>query len=170
MSFSLYPRLMLTRLNELTPEMLHHRGIRLLMLDFDNTVIPYTTDVPSAEVVRWFDTMAQSNIDLCVVSNSHKGRAKVFCRERGIACITHAGKPFGSGIRRAMEHFGASEAQCALVGDQIYTDILGANLNGIMSIHVDSINNHNFWLKARYVLELPWINAAKKRSIYHEKS
>lgn len=170
MPFSLLPRLVTDRMTDLTPELLRGYGIRLLLLDFDNTVIPYTTNVADEETNAWFARMAENGIDLCVVSNSHKDRAKRFCQKRGIACVTHAAKPFGGGIRRAMEQFGVAPGDCALVGDQIYTDTLGGNLNGVMSILVKSIENHNFWLKARHVLELPWIYAAKKRSIYHEKS
>ena len=55
------------------------------------------------------------------------------------------------------------ERIAALVGDQIYTDTLGANCVGVTSILVSAINNHNFWLKARHVLELPFILSAKKR-------
>ena len=55
------------------------------------------------------------------------------------------------------------ERIAALVGDQIYTDTLGANCVGVTSILVSAINNHNFWLKARHVLELPFILPAKKR-------
>ncbi len=170
MPFSLQPWLMVDRLTDLTPEFLHGCGIRLLLLDFDNTVIPYTTDTADAETHAWFDRMANSGIRLCVVSNSRKDRAKRFCRARKIPCITNAGKPFGNGIRLALEQFGITPENCALVGDQIYTDTLGANISGVMSILVKSIDNHNFWLKARHVLELPWIYAAKKRSIYHEES
>ena len=57
------------------------------------------------------------------------------------------------------------ERIAALVGDQIYTDTLGANCAGVTSILVSAINNHNFWLKARHVLELPFILPAKKRRI-----
>ena len=57
------------------------------------------------------------------------------------------------------------ERIAALVGDQIYTDTLGANCVGVTSILVSAINNHNFWLKARHVLELPFILSAKKRRI-----
>ena len=49
------------------------------------------------------------------------------------------------------------------MGDQIYTDTLGANCAGVTSILVDAISNHNFWLKARHVLELPFILIARNR-------
>jgi len=59
---------------------------------------------------------------------------------------------------------------CALAGDQIYTDVLGANCAGVKSILAKAIDNHNFWLKARHVLELPFIFLARKRRIRYEKS
>jgi predicted HAD superfamily phosphohydrolase YqeG len=58
---------------------------------------------------------------------------------------------------------------CALVGDQIFTDVLGANCTGVKSILVKAIDNHNFWLKARHVLEKPFIFIARKRRINYEK-
>jgi predicted HAD superfamily phosphohydrolase YqeG len=54
---------------------------------------------------------------------------------------------------------------CALVGDQIFTDTLGANCAGVTSILVTAIHNHNIWLKLRHVAEMPFISAAKKRRI-----
>ena len=56
------------------------------------------------------------------------------------------------------------------MGDQIYTDTLGGNAAGITTILVKAIDNHNFWLKARHVLELPFIFAARKRRINYEES
>ena len=64
-----------------------------------------------------------------------------------------------------MAQFGAAPEECALVGDQIFTDTLGANLAGIRCFLVKAIDNHNFWLKARHVLEKPFIFAARKRRL-----
>ena len=50
MPFSLLPKIIANRLTDITPELLHIRDIRLLMLDFDNTIVPYTTDIPTAEM------------------------------------------------------------------------------------------------------------------------
>ena len=165
MSFSLLPKLMTDELTDLTPELLRGRNIRLLMMDFDNTIVPYTTDVPTAEVSQWLEMMKASDIKLCVVSNSKRERVKFFCAKYGIDCITHAKKPFSKGIRECLARYDLGASVCALVGDQIYTDTLGANGCGVFSILVKAIDNHNFWLKARHVLELPFIFAAKKRKI-----
>lgn len=170
MSFSLLPSVIADSITDLTAGFLKQRGISLLMLDFDNTIVPYTTDVPSADVDKWLVEMKEADISLCVVSNSRKGRVKEFCGRYSIDCITHARKPFPKGIRACITQYGYKPAACALVGDQIYTDILGANGCGAQSILVTAIDNHNFWLKARHVLELPFIFAAKKRRIHYEKS
>ena len=151
MPFSFLPKLIAEKTTDITPELLRAKKIRLLMLDFDNTIVPYTTTVPTAEMDAWLKTMnAQDDIQVCIVSNSHNDRVPKFCRENGLECITHAKKP---------------AAEAALIGDQIYTDTLGANNAGVCSILVSAIDNHNFWLKARHVLELPFIFAARKRRI-----
>ena len=165
MPFSLLPRLMTDSLTDLTPELLREKNVRLLMLDFDNTIVPYTTDVPTADMERWLSRMNASEIQICVVSNSHKDRVPAFCQARGIDCITHAKKPFSKGIRECLGKYGIPASQAALVGDQIYTDTLGANCAGVTSILIKAIYNHTFWLKARHVLELPFIFLARNRRI-----
>lgn len=165
MAFSLLPTVMVDALTDVTFEMLSQRGIELLMLDFDNTIVPYTTSVPTPEMERWLAEMLRSDIQICVVSNSKRDRVKVFCERYGIDCITHAKKPFHRGIHQCLKKYGKTPAQCALVGDQIYTDTLGARTAGVQAILVKAIDNHNFWLKARHVLELPWIFIARNRRI-----
>ena len=162
---SFLPKVIADSITDLTEERLEHWGVRLLMMDFDNTIVPYTTNEPTEEVLRWLQMMKKSDIQLCVVSNSKKERVLVFCRKYGIDCITHAKKPFPTGIRACLERYQVPASECALVGDQIYTDTLGANGCGVRSILVKAIDNHNFWLKARHVLELPFIFLAKKRKI-----
>jgi len=165
MSVSFLPKCITGKLTDLTPEFLISRNIQLLMLDFDNTVIPYTTNDPTEEVKSWFSVMKQSSVKLCVVSNSKKDRVKVFCKAYGLECITHAKKPFSRGIDACLARFELPPSACALVGDQIFTDTLGANYAGVTSILVKPINNHNFWLKARHVLEMPFIYLARKRRL-----
>ncbi len=165
MSISLLPSVIVEAVTDLTPELLQGRNIRLLMLDFDNTIVPYTTNVPTEKMENWIRAMLQSEIQLCVVSNSKRDRVKIFCEAYGMDCITHAKKPFSKGIRQCLSKYGIPAAESALVGDQIYTDTLGANGAGVQSILVTAIDNHNFWLKARHVAELPFIFLARKRRL-----
>ena len=165
MRLSFLPAVIVECVTELTPELLNKLGVKLLMLDFDNTIVPYTTNVPTGEMERWLKGMLASDIQLCVVSNSKRDRVKIFCGNYGLDCITHAKKPFSKGIRECLDKYGIPAENCALAGDQIYTDTLGANGMGVKSILVKAINNHNFWLKARHVAELPFIFIARKRRI-----
>jgi len=165
MPVSLLPKIVTDALTDLTPELLHEKGIELLMLDFDNTIVPYTINNPEPLMEQWLMDLGEWEIPVCVVSNSRKDRVKIFCRQFRLDCITHAKKPFSKGIRECLEKYGVPADKAALVGDQIYTDTLGANLAGVTSILVKAIDNHNFWLKARHVLELPFIYAARKRRL-----
>lgn len=169
MPISFLPDMIFPALTDIRPENLTARGIELLLLDFDNTIVPYTTDTPTEEMERWLASMRRSGIRLCVVSNSRKPRVQRFCEARGLDCITHAKKPFQRGIRAAKEKYGLAPEHMALAGDQIYTDVLGANCGGLNSILVSAIHNHNFWLRLRHIAELPMI-AMGKRRIRHEKS
>ena len=165
MRLSLLPAMIAGKLTDLTPEFLKQQGIELLMLDFDNTIVPYTTSQATEEMDAWIRKMLASDISLCVVSNSHKDRVKIFCGHYGMDCITHAKKPFSKGIQECLRKYQIPASRAALVGDQIFTDTLGANGCGVRPILVKAIDNHNFWLKARHVLELPFIFLARKRKI-----
>ena len=165
MAFSFLPTIITNSITDLTPAMLKQRGIELLMLDFDNTIVPYTTNEPTREMEVWLRSMVQSEISVCVVSNSKRDRVKLFCAKYGIDCITHAKKPFPKGIRECLKKYGLKPDQCALAGDQIYTDVLGARSCGLTAILVTAIDNHNIWLKLRHVAEMPFIYLARNRRI-----
>lgn len=165
MSFSLLPSISADTITQITVQDLQKRGIRLLMLDFDNTIVPYKTNVPTSAVTQWLKDMRDSEIQICIVSNSKKPRVPQFCGEYGIDCITHARKPFSKGIRECLDRYGIPANQAALVGDQIYTDTLGANCAGVTSILVKAIHDHNFWLKSRHCLEIPFRFAARNRTL-----
>ena len=165
MKLSLLPKIIVPALTDVTEDLLRSRDIKLLMLDFDNTIVPYTTSTPTEQMHTWLKQMANSGIQLCVVSNSHKDRVKIFCTKYGIDCITHANKPFSKGIKECLANYKIDPKACALVGDQIFTDTLGANATCVTSILVKAIDNHNIWLKLRHVAEMPFILMARKRRI-----
>ena len=84
MPFSLLPKLIFHKLTDVSPDFLHERGIDLLMLDFDNTMLPYTSRIPTEELLRWIDGMKRGGVRLCVVSNSKKQKAAGFCKDHNI--------------------------------------------------------------------------------------
>ena len=165
MPFSFLPSYRTEAITDLTPELLQAVGIRLLMLDFDNTIVPYTTNIPTPEMEAWLKMMVASPVQIAVVSNSRNDRVKIFCEKYGIDCITRAKKPGTRGILECVQKYGIPKENCALAGDQIYTDTLGGNRAGVRSILVKAIHNHNIWLKLRHVAEMPFILLAKNRRI-----
>lgn len=167
---SFLPKVIFPEVTDLPPEYLEQRKIKLLMLDFDNTMLPYTTNIPSQALLDWIAKFQNSSVRLCIVSNSKKPRVRVFSEKYGVDVIQGAKKPFSKGIKACLMRYGVKKSEAALVGDQIYTDVLGANCAGVYSILVKSINNHTLWLKLRHVAEMPFIFMAKGRKYKHEES
>lgn len=165
MSFSLLPKQILERLTDITPPLLSESGVRALFLDFDNTIVPYTTDEPARDVLDWLSRMREAGIFLCVVSNSRKPRVVRFCETYALPCVTHSRKPFQKGIRTALARYGFQPGETALVGDQIFTDVLGANCGGLRSILIRPLRLHNIWLRLRHLLEKPVIFLARRRRV-----
>ena len=128
-------------------------------------IVTYYSVIPTQQMEDWLRAMPASGIQLCIVSNSKSDRVQRFCRERNLDCIIRAKKPRGKGIRECLAKYDIPASQAALAGDQIFTDVLGANAQGVTSILVDAIHNHNIWFKGRHVLELPFIFLARKRRI-----
>ncbi|MBQ3355712.1 MAG: YqeG family HAD IIIA-type phosphatase [Oscillospiraceae bacterium] len=162
---SFLPDHIFPRITDISPGFLRQHEISLLLADFDNTMLPYTTDVPTQELLDWVNAIKAAGITLCIVSNSRKPRLPTFCRQYDVACITGANKPGTRGVREALRRFSTEKKNTALVGDQIYTDVLCAKLSGVTALAVKSINNHNIWLKLRHVLEVPFLAIAKKRRV-----
>ena len=153
---SFLPDFIFQTITQISPAFLHDHGIRLLLMHFDR---------PEQPLLDWIAGMQDAGITLCIVSNSHKQRVPHFSQQYHVPCVTHAAKPGTRGIREAMARYGAAPQQTALVGDQIYTDVLGAKRAGITAIAVRSIHNHTVWLKLRHLLELPFLAMARKRRV-----
>jgi len=149
---------------ELTPEILKQKGITLLLADLDNTLTPYSSEVPTDEVKKWKEELEANGITLFVVSNSRKAtRVPNYCNALGIGFVRHSGKPGIKGFVRAMEQLGRTEEETLMVGDQIFTDVLGANRAGLNVVLVEPIElagNPGRYL--RYAAEAPFRFAAKK--------
>ena len=91
----------------------------------------------------WLQTMIASDIEICVVSNSKRDRVKIFCEKYGIFCITHAKKPSAKGVLEAVAKYGIPKSQCALAGDQIFTDCLACHRAGLRFYLVPPIKDKN---------------------------
>lgn len=165
MPFPLLPTYRAESVTAITPEFLKAQNVTLVMLDFDNTLVPYTTDVPTQRVLDWLNSLKSAGFSVCVVSNSRNSRVPGFCEKYGLDCITHAKKPFLKGINQCLQAYGTPKNKAVLIGDQIYTDTLGGGCAGVRTVLVSSIHNHTVWLKLRHIAELPFIALSCGRKI-----
>ena len=150
---------------DLDPAALARRGIRLLLADLDNTLVPYKVAEPPAHVAAWKEALAAEGISLFLLSNSRKpGRAQKFAEQLGIPYQGHSGKPRRAGYLKAMERMGCTPGETVMVGDQIFTDTLGANNAGVTPLLVQPIRlAGNPGRYIRYAVETPFRLLGKRR-------
>lgn len=143
---------------EVTGEALQRRGFRLLLADLDNTLVPYGVPLPDERVKAWRDDLRAHGITLFVLSNNrHEHRPRIFSEGLEVPYIGHAGKPKTPSFYQAMERVGVTKEQTAIIGDQIFTDVLGGNRAGVSTILVRPIRlagNPGRYL--RYWVEVPF--------------
>ena len=157
MKFSLVPKFSLKKLTDVTSDFLLSNKIKLLMLDLDNTIAPYGEHEPTMEVCEWVERMKAAGIELYIVSNSKRpGRTEQFAKLLNIGYIKAAGKPSPRALLKVMGIKGILPENCALAGDQIFTDTIAANCAGVTSILVYPIKFTNIFLRIRYWAEIPF--------------
>ncbi len=165
MSLSPIPRGVYPSISRISPKALAKRGIRLVLADLDNTLVPYKVTEPSAELKVWKEELEAAGVALFLLSNSRRpGRVQKFAEKLGIPYQGHSGKPRRAGYLRAMERMGVTPEQTVMVGDQIFTDTLGANNAGVIPLLVKPIRlagNPGRYL--RYAAEAPFRLLGKRR-------
>lgn len=130
------PTYVFDKVGEITPEFLHKKNIKALLLDLDNTLTTHNNPVVPQSSLEWINKMKAAGIKLMIVSNNHAPRVEPFARQLGIDFESEGKKPLTFGYTRAIERLGVDMKNAAAVGDQIFTDVLGSNLKGIRSIFV----------------------------------
>ncbi|OLV19495.1 YqeG family HAD IIIA-type phosphatase [Deinococcus marmoris] len=128
-------------IQSLTPEFLARRGLRGLLLDLDNTLVPYGSyeEAAAAGMFRWARELRDSGIGMYLLSNATGRRAAFWLERLGFSGVGLAGKPHPRAYRRALAELGLPAHQAGMVGDQLFTDVLGGNLSGMHTILVRPI-------------------------------
>ena len=149
---------------EITGAALERRGVKLLLADLDNTLAPYGAPLPDEKLKAWRDDLAAHGVTLFVLSNNrHKTRPQIFSEALDVPWIGHACKPKTRSFLKAMEQMGVTKEQTAIVGDQVFTDVLGGSLAGVTAILVEPIRlagNPGRYL--RYAVEAPFRLLSRK--------
>ena len=120
-------------------------GVRGLVLDLDNTLVPWNTaDVPGV-VGDWLRQLAEAGIASCVLTNNYTQRASEVAQRLSIPIIKAAFKPSPAAFRGALRVMSLPAAQVAVVGDQLFTDVLGGKLVGMRAILVEPLSAREFF-------------------------
>ena len=165
MPISPIPRGVYPSVTALDPKALRERGITLVLADLDNTLAPYKVLEPDPEVVAWKQGLEREGIALFILSNSRKpGRAQKYAQALGVPFQGHSGKPKKAGYLRAMERMGRRPEETVMVGDQIFTDTLGASNAGVIPLLVEPIRRAgNPARYVRYAIETPFRLLGRRR-------
>ncbi len=137
------PTVIFRRVCCITPGYLRAQGIRALILDVDNTLTAHGSQELPADVAAWLETMRAAGVRMAIASNNMPKRVAPFAQRVGLPYQAFCCKPSPFGLARARRKLGVPRRAIALVGDQIFTDTLGANLYGIPMLLVEPMHEDN---------------------------
>ena len=146
------PHLRVKSVLELGLDRLSGLGLDALLLDVDCTLKRYTEHECSGDVLAWIGTLRDAGIGMCLVSNGRGGRIRLFAEKLDLPFVAKACKPFPFGCRAAVRKMGFDRRRTAMVGDQLFADVMAGRLAGLTSILVRPIRPE----------EEPWFTRLKR--------
>ena len=156
MSKKLQPDALFSSFEEITPAYLTSRGIKLLFTDVDNTLAPYEVPEPNEKIRAWLSSMKSAGIRVVFISNNKSPRLDLFNASLGLDAYPNAKKPCGGVLRRAAKDAEIPLSACAVLGDQIFTDIWAGKRLGMLSLMVPPIKDKTtLFFKTKRRLERP---------------
>lgn len=134
-----YPNAYYKNVKEITIDFLRENNIKALILDVDNTILDFDRIIPDG-VIEWCEDLKKQNIKFCIVSNTNKAKkVRYVAEELNLPYFYFAKKPLKFGFKKAKRILEEEPENIAAVGDQIFTDVVGANRCKMFSILVDPI-------------------------------
>ena len=156
----LYPKAHFNNVREITIDFLQNNKINALILDVDNTLIDYDKNLPQ-ETIEWAEKLKNNKIKLYILSNTNKKeKVKEVARKLEIEYIYFAKKPLKSGFKKVQKILEEEPENIGVVGDQIFTDVVGGNRCKMFTILVEPIAEKDIWITR---LKRPIENAIKNR-------
>lgn len=161
-----YPKGYFNKVSEISLEYLKGNNIKGLILDVDNTLIDYYKNI-SEETINWANMLKQNGIKMCILSNSNKQeKVKEVAKKLDLEYTYFGMKPLKKGFKKAIKMLGLKNNEIAAIGDQIFTDVIGANRMKIYSILVEPIEEKDIFVT---LIKRPIENYIKKKYIENVK-
>lgn len=150
----LFPSLAVSSVLDLTVDRLHDLCVDALLLDVDCTLKEYEKQEPDREIIHWLNELQNAGFKLCLLSNGVEKRIKPIADSLGLPCVFKACKPLPGGVRRGLSILETPPEKAAVVGDQIFADILAGNLAKVFAIYVTPIKpEQEHWFTR---IKRPW--------------
>ena len=141
----LAPERIVDRVTDISPDGLLADGIRGLIVDLDNTLTEWQSEVIPDDVLRWLDALKGGRVSVCLASNTHnRRRLERVASKLGVPYVQGLPKPRKRCFNRALELLSLTADSVAVVGDQLFTDILGGRRSGIHTFMVQPIHHREF--------------------------
>lgn len=142
----LYPKFYLKSVKDISIELLRNNNIKGLILDVDNTLIDVDRKIIDG-AKEWCKSLKEQGIKVCILSNtSHEEKVKTVAEELEIPYLYFGKKPFKKGFYRAKKLLEIEKSeQIAAVGDQLFTDVIGANRVKMIPILVQPVDERDYW-------------------------
>ncbi len=141
----IYPHAMARRVYQITPQLFRDWGVKGLILDIDNTLTTHDNPIPDAGVAAWLEQNRKEGIKMIVLSNNKPERVEPFAKILGLDFIANGSKPLKKGYRRCAEALEIPCEQLCMIGDQLFTDILGGRRSGCKTVLVEPIQTEKMW-------------------------
>jgi HAD superfamily phosphatase (TIGR01668 family) len=132
------------RLHDVPHEELEAAGIRGLIVDLDNTLLGFRETELGDEHISWVARAHDRGFRIVMLSNNQSGRVNLLAAQLQVECIPNALKPLPFGFLRAKRRLGMRRHEIAVVGDQLFTDVLGGKLCGLYTILTEPIEGKDF--------------------------
>lgn len=156
---------------DITPELLREWHCKAILLDVDNTLSHHGSQTPFDGSVQWVRKMEAAGFSLIIVSNNTKERIAPFAKQFALPFLWRACKPLPIGYLKAAKQLGVRCKEAVIVGDQVFTDIIGANVIGMRSILLEPAEKEHGWsFRVRRRLEIPVRKKAKAKGRWIEHS
>ncbi|MBE0466653.1 MAG: YqeG family HAD IIIA-type phosphatase [Candidatus Desulforudis sp.] len=140
----LFPNLYVPGIYDIDLEYLRRRGIRGLIFDLDNTIVERGELSWPPELRLWMDELKEKGFAVSIVSNNRRRSAEAVAEAHGIPAVFRAVKPRKKPFLKAIEMMGVSRRETAVVGDQIFTDVVGGNRLGLFTILINPLPGKEF--------------------------
>lgn len=142
----IYPDYYCDKVTDITLDLLEENGIKGVILDVDNTLIDFDRNLLQG-AKEWVQKIKKAGIGCIILSNSNKvDKVKMVADTLQISYLYFAKKPLKGGFEKARTQLGLEACQIAVIGDQIFTDVLGANRSNMFSILVNPIAKKDIWV------------------------